>query len=379
MIQISNLSLIVKTDLLLYSVFINIILFVYLNREESRNSYSSRLFKLIIISIAFVSLAEAATLFSGELGNASQIPLHYWSNVLFLSFLYIPGSFGFLYLEYKIFGSITRNKYFIYMVPTFLNISWVLINHFNRGIYFYIADTNQYYRGPVLYIITYFSHAFTISVVIYFFSHKRLITGRITQALLIFVLTPVLGALIQLVALGTTLVMPAYTLAAFMTFLLLEKDEMSRDPLTRLYTRVNMENRLRFKLKSNEPFSVILADLNDFKLINDNFGHIEGDKVLQKVSEILNQSVDYEDMVCRFGGDEFLIIIENRDNIAESVIKRIEQHLERYSRSINKYKIHLSFGAEYINEPISIGIKELIDRIDQKMYNDKMRRKKLAN
>ncbi len=62
-----------------------------------------------------------------------------------------------------------------------------------------------------------------------------------------------------MLAYGTTFEMPSYTLASFMTFLLIEKDEMARDPLTLLYKRANLKSRLRFKLKVSESFAVMVA------------------------------------------------------------------------------------------------------------------------
>lgn len=375
--QIFNIPSFVQTDLLFYSIVLDVILFVSLGNQKSRESHSTSLFKLLIAATALSTLAEIVSWLSGEVGNTSLIPLHYWSNALYLSCTALPGSLGLYYIDYKIFGTIIRRKrkLFIFLIPTFLNIIMVVYNHFNRGFYFLITDSNQYRRGSSLYSSSYYEYAFMLVVIIYFFSHKNLITGRITRAILVFVFTPFAGAILQMLAYGTTLLMPSYTLALFMTFLILEKDELSRDPLTGLYNRGNMEYWLHSRLKLNEPFSVIMTDLNDFKWINDNLGHVEGDRILQNVSEIFCKSVGYEDMVCRYGGDEFFLLIEHRDDIAGTIIRRIEQHLERYNRTLDNYSVNISFGYVYVSDPALYGLEELISEADRKMYDDKLRRK----
>ena len=171
--------------------------------------------------------------------------------------------------------------------------------------------------------------------------------------------------------LGLSLGMPAYTLAIFISFLLLEKDEQLKDPLTLLNSRIQMENRLQFKLKSQEPFTAIMIDVNDFKKINDMYGHPIGDEVLKDVSRILLSSANFEDFVCRYGGDEFFIILESRNDIGNSYINRINQALVEYS-SHNPYPTTLSYGFLYVDHSVKYTVEELIRITDQRMYKDKI-------
>jgi diguanylate cyclase (GGDEF)-like protein len=152
---------------------------------------------------------------------------------------------------------------------------------------------------------------------------------------------------------------------------------MMRDSLTCLYTRHNFEMRLRDKLRRLESFSLILVDLNDFKSINDTYGHVEGDKVLQVVSEILLNCTNVEDLVCRYGGDEFFMLIEHRHKMSSQVIKRIKAELKKHNNSNGKYNIELSYGQLFVREDNIMTMEQLIAEVDHRMYADKIRSKEI--
>jgi diguanylate cyclase (GGDEF)-like protein len=173
---------------------------------------------------------------------------------------------------------------------------------------------------------------------------------------------------------GLSLSIPAYTLAIFISFLLMERNEMLKDPLTLLNSRVQMEKRLRYKLKSQEPFTSIMIDVNDFKNINDIYGHTVGDQVLKDVSRILLTGANFEDFVCRFGGDEFFVILESANDIGYSYIKRIDQILSEYS-SNKPYQTSLSYGILYVDHSTEYEVEELVRITDRLMYKDKIRRR----
>ena len=373
----NTLNTIVRSDLLIYSVIINIVLILYFRLQNSGLNYSQKLFSKVLITITFSCALEAITLLSGEYGNSAQIPLHYLSNVLFFMAMPLPGCLGIMYMDFKIFGNEEQNKrrLFIYLIPTYISVAFTIINFFWADVLFYIDESNQYHRGFGVYAIEFFILLFLIMVLIYFFRFKQRIIGRLMQAIIIFSFIPVLGSLAQSFAIGATFSQPSHTLAALIIFLLLEKDEMTKDPLTQLYNRNHFESRIQFKLKSDEPFSVIMIDLNDFKIINDTFGHLEGDKVLNTVSKILVESTGLDDMVCRYGGDEFCLLIEYNENIAEKIISRIDNELKRYSERIGRYKVSASYGCVYVDNPSAITIEKLVEEADQNMYDDKTTRK----
>jgi diguanylate cyclase (GGDEF)-like protein len=87
----------------------------------------------------------------------------------------------------------------------------------------------------------------------------------------------------------------------------------TRDSLTGLFNRRYMEDTLEREIaqaiRKNYVLALVMMDIDNFKEINDKFGHMAGDIVLSRIAEILKQSVRQSDVVCRFGGDEYIIII----------------------------------------------------------------------
>ena len=372
-----HISVFVRTDLLIFSIVLNIILLIYTKIQYFKEDYSSKLYRRVLIAITTVTIFELISWCTGEIGNDAQIPIHYWSNALFLSLLSLPAALGISYLDFKIFGNeeLSKKRLFIYLIPTYVSISFAIYNFFDEGFFFYIDKTNQYYRGIGVSLALGVMYLVFIITLACFYRNKRLITGRMVQVIMIFFVIPIIGSAMQTLAYGTTYGMSSYTLSAFITFLLMEKDKMAKDVLTNLYTRTNLESRLRFKIKAKEPFTVIMADLNGFKEINDNYGHIEGDRVLQKVAEILRLNTNVEDMVCRYGGDEFLILIECDEDIGNQIICRIDRALIRYNLLISNYKVQLSYGHVFVSDPEGVVMEEILHKADQNMYQDKAIRK----
>ncbi len=154
-------------------------------------------------------------------------------------------------------------------------------------------------------------------------------------------------------------------------------DELSRrDELTGLANRRDMLERLdrehnRFE-RNNHPFSVIMADLDHFKQVNDNFGHECGDNVLRLVAKTLSENVQKRDSVARWGGEEILILLPETDvRQAHGIATRLRQEVE---------KVHLECSNESVGVTLSLGVAEyqqsltitgLINQADEHLYRAK--------
>lgn len=373
MIYINNIE---YCDLLILSIIFDAIMYGFLYIQKSRQSHSTKLFRRLILSIAVVGIVEAFAWMVAMTGNATLRPLHYLGNVLFFSFNLLPASLGLVYLDYitSVSKEKSKKKLLLYLAPVYLNTGFVILNVFFDGFLFRIDSANEYHRGIAAYIGNGFTFLFALVIVIGFFRNKQMITGRTTQVIFTLTLLPVTGVVLQMLFYGLSWGIPAYTLAVFITFLLMERNELQKDPLTLLNSRMQMESRLQFKLKSSEPFTAIMIDINNFKGINDMYGHTVGDEVLKDVSKVLLSNANYEDFVCRFGGDEFFVILESTKDIGASFIKRIDQTLSHYS-SNKPYIIALSYGLVYVNNTDKYEAEDLIQLTDQFMYKDKISRR----
>lgn len=109
-----------------------------------------------------------------------------------------------------------------------------------------------------------------------------------------------------------------------------------RDPLTGLLNRRGLEANLSSMMeRAEEKGSVLgfgLIDLNGLKTINDTHGHPMGDEVLKTVASIIRQSVREDDLVARYGGDEFAVVLEMEHPDVEAIMRRIQEAVEKWSR-----------------------------------------------
>ncbi|HEY0493822.1 MAG TPA: diguanylate cyclase [Candidatus Dormibacteraeota bacterium] len=113
------------------------------------------------------------------------------------------------------------------------------------------------------------------------------------------------------------------------------KREASHDPLTRLNNRRLFLDRVAKETAraeaTDEAFSVVFLDVNDLKLVNDTYGHLAGDALLREVANALTDAVRGEDVVARYGGDEFVVLLPGTPRAAASVVaQRITEGIARH-------------------------------------------------
>ncbi len=140
------------------------------------------------------------------------------------------------------------------------------------------------------------------------------------------------------------------------------------DPLTKLGNRrrlrISIDDLMPIARRSKEPFSVILLDIDHFKKFNDTNGHRAGDQLLIKVAEILNECSRDQDLVIRYGGEEFLIVLPASDLKDATVLT------ERILKDIRKKtKVTMSAGLAMYSDDMSFD--ELVQVADQNLYSAK--------
>ena len=152
--------------------------------------------------------------------------------------------------------------------------------------------------------------------------------------------------------------------------------EATHDPLTGLFNRTALEQLFKYEKNRADVLgrkvAFLFIDLDNFKSVNDRYGHAEGDRVLREIARIIRESIRGSDIAVRIGGDEFLIILPNSDvKASKSVGERIRKVIEETFRG---YKISASYGISiYPDEGKSL--EELIDLADKRMYEMKKNRR----
>lgn len=140
----------------------------------------------------------------------------------------------------------------------------------------------------------------------------------------------------------------------------------------RYYTEI-IPKVIKLKEYMNKEFGIIVLDLDNFKPVNDKYGHESGDHVLKRVGEIINKHVRKSDLAIRYGGDEFVIIVNsNSPEIIDEIIKRID---EKVKKDLKIYNIGISAGKYIKTKDENIALEEMFSKADMNMYENKKRRK----
>ncbi len=157
----------------------------------------------------------------------------------------------------------------------------------------------------------------------------------------------------------------------------------STDPLTRLYNRRVFlkwcERELLRSQRSGIPFSLLMVDLDHFKRINDNFGHHTGDEVLCAAVEKMQDSVRGIDVICRWGGEEFAVLLPNAPLEATRIVaERIRENIQKVTLSAARtpeqvseaFQLTVSIGASTYRD-VDDGLSAMFQRADRALYEAK--------
>ena len=150
------------------------------------------------------------------------------------------------------------------------------------------------------------------------------------------------------------------------------------DSLTGLTNRNHLMDTLALHIKRyarhRVPFSILMADLDHFKQVNDNYGHLAGDAVLRRVGKIFDETLRSIDTAGRYGGEEFLIILDSTgEQEAEQTAERIRKTVEesRITRDGKTIQVTISFGVATICDMMSMDDGQLIGMADKALYEAK--------
>jgi diguanylate cyclase (GGDEF)-like protein len=152
------------------------------------------------------------------------------------------------------------------------------------------------------------------------------------------------------------------------------------DQLTSLYNRrgfLNLANHhIQLAKRKKRNLMFLFCDLDDFKSINDNFGHLVGDKVLKDVASILKEVFRETDILARFGGDEFVVLaIDVRKEDREAIIERLQRKIKYYNNIKQRpYRLSMSIGSVLYESGNISEIEDILDEADKLMYQEKKKR-----
>ncbi len=138
------------------------------------------------------------------------------------------------------------------------------------------------------------------------------------------------------------------------------------------------EARLQLSRRTGEKLLIIFGDLDDLKLINDNYGHETGSEAIRGAAQVIKDSFRQTAVTSRWGGDEFVVLIGHGDDDTEEIVlKRLRDKVDQFNRSAERnFQLSLSLGCAPVDLNSGATLDDMISLADAAMYEDKAKKKK---
>ena len=348
--------------------------------DKSKFNFSQyRLFTYMAVTNLVLIFMDLFTWhFDGKPGSLNLLGAYITNTILF-SMSTIPSAIFVLYTNELIsFGTKRLNKLkVIIKIIVIFSAVLSLISVFT-GWYYYIDSDNIYHRGKFFYVheaICVCLMAYSMYVII---KNRKSFEKRHFTALLMFCFPAAAGIIIQTLFYGYSAVVMGLSLSLLIVYISIQLRNLNTDYLTGVSNRRYLDEYLADKINRSrkKAFSVIMIDVDAFKLINDNFGHEIGDMALKDSVSILKSSLNKDDFIARMGGDEFIMIIDTSSQQAlEQTVKRIKENITEFnSKNTRPYSISFSFGYSVYDINLKLNSGEFINKIDMLMYEDKKKK-----
>ena len=291
--------------------------------------------------------------------------------VLKYSLVTIASYLWFMYISIYVRANYIDNKKKLTILSIPANLNFILV----------IVLCMFFYDGEMYktFIITLVPFLYMVFVAIYgsyrIVRHKALINKKGSLFYAWYPMSFVIVALLQIIFENIPILCFGTTFTTIVILIYSLSIKISTDALTGLNNR-NELNRYVYNLfKNNKNICVLMFDLDNFKHINDTYGHLEGDKALLAASKVLKNVVkDTNVFLARFGGDEFIIIAKDysEDDI-NSLISKIEEETKLINQKNTEYIIGISCGYAFLEKDEDV--LNTIERADQKLYERKKEKK----
>ncbi len=359
----------VQFQINIFSLLILAVLFVFV-RLSTIKTYSKFLINMIIITSAIGIIDEPLSwIFDGVVFNGS-----YYINYLTNLSLYIigPVTAGLLmsYVDYRVFNDKERISGRLFYQHITMATLGILIINFVHPIYFTVDPVTNVYAHAQFTLMHYMMFFGLYLYMLYFLvvNFKRIITNDLLILVVCF-LVPIIAMVGQIFDSRLHLAWTSVVFVLMAIYILLETTPMEEDHLTKLYNRRSYEQHLEYLIQHGHDFAVMVLDLNNFKSINDNYGHKSGDEVLVEFASIVKNVFEEKGLVARLGGDEFSIIIDCEIHQVDLHIRRIQKQLRNHSNPIIQ-DLTFSYGYELYQKTMTID--DIFITADKRMYQNKV-------
>lgn len=344
-----------------------------LNRKEAAH----RLFLTLMYLTILILILEifSVVLNSGKYINF--IVAHKLVNTLGFALTPIVPVVATLYTYKKVnkFKRVPIGKFSCLAIPLVINGVLSLGSYYFNWI-FAITDENLYLRGPLFFVSPVTSYFYYLIHLLFLYTSRNRISKEQLVVISSLTLAPAVLSIFQLYYFIYLTIWNSVGIAVVFNYIYIMHAQAKQDPLTGLGNRMAYDEYLEIlNRKSNIVLSVVNIDLDDFKNINDVFGHQEGDKALKSFARQLEAVFGGMGAVIRLGGDEFILLLKERRRARlEKHVKLLNDKLDAYNKNNNlPYRIQFSYGIAIFDHSYD-NVYDFMRSSDKLMYEDKQKK-----
>ena len=362
----------------LYSIILLIIIYFHFMINEEKDSLQNKLYLLMLQITILLLIVDIFSRFDGK-ADTIYFAINHVANFLIFIINPILPSIWILYVHITVLQDAKKTRRLL--VPLIainvINAGMVVFTQY-FGWYYFIDANNIYHRGPLFLVSGFSTIALILIAFVFLFINRSKLKKRQYYSLIFFAVLPFACIILQMIYYGISLMLNSVVLSLLIVFLNIQNRGIFIDYLTGVNNRKKLDSYLKKKINASvegNTFSAIMIDLNNFKAINDSFGHDEGDRVLQDCVGLLKNCLKQNDFIARYGGDEFCVILDTSQKAdLDEMIQRMNQSIDSYNRSGNRpYQVGFSMGYAIYDYKSQLKIEEFQKLIDIQLYKNKQR------
>lgn len=354
-------------------------LYRHSGKHLNKGCLQDKIFINMVKITMFLLMVDIFSRFDGQAYNFFPLANHTANFTIFLLSPILPSLWMF-YVYLQVYKEENSKKILFPLVAVNVINAVIISVSEHYGWVYYIDSENIYHRGPLFLIpasITFFLIVLAFLFII--FNYKK-IEKKHVLPLMLFALPPFLSVILQIFFYGIPLMLNSVVLSLLLLFFNVQNNSLNTDYLTGINNRKKLDEHLDLKVRAcngYKSFSAIMIDIDNFKEINDTYGHDMGDKALQVSAKLLSSCLRSSDFIARFGGDEFFIVLgTSAPTDLDDIISRINQCVLNYNNSGEQpYKLEFSMGFSSYDWKRGMKVQEFQKEIDLLMYKNKQMKK----
>nr|WP_321296554.1 GGDEF domain-containing protein [uncultured Sphaerochaeta sp.] len=362
---------------------------------------------LLLLGFAYAATSKKALL--GNLGNSRVLYIYHWfifstavilltdllawmldgvpgkglhvlllvNHTIYYAFHTLPTTCYILYADLLLHEDPKRlRRWQIPLTVLVLAIAFLSLASPFTGWFFTLDAQNVYRRGSLFMLFSGIQLLLLLSALLPLFGSSRRGKPRIYWTLVFFPFIGFIGGLLQSLFYGLVLIWPVTTVFLVAAALNIQKEQIGIDHLTGISNRLWFDEVLQRALRSvptQKTFACILMDLDGFKQINDTLGHDVGDQALQEMARILRRVAGPDDVITRYGGDEFAVLLhDTNETLVQAMCDRIETEVALGNKGPSKpYMLSVSMGCAIYDPARFSDDKAFLSYLDAAMYEEK--------